>query len=75
MTHELSAADIVEAQNGDEKTALAQAVVKSVIGDDGLPMFTNDDISQILNMSFKGLIRLNRAINEFNGAPADLTKN
>jgi hypothetical protein len=76
---ELSAQTLIdELKKYDERTGMAKLIIASVVKgeNDRTPVFqdTKEHIALILNMGMKGVVRLAKAINEFNGVGAD-TKN
>lgn len=70
---QLSAAQIVN-QSGDEKTSLARGAIASIVDDSGAPVYsdTPEDIAEVLQFSFAGLVRLNEEISDFNRANKSL---
>lgn len=60
----------------DEQRGMAEAIAASVVDPEtGALMYTDADIPEIQSYSVAGLIRLNKAINEFNGLGDAAAKN
>ena len=68
---ELSAGQITKFADlaKDDKLSSARSIAASVIDETGAQVFdeTDDGLAQVLTLSAAGIIRLNKAINEFNG--------
>lgn len=67
--------DLGKLAKADDKLGMAQAIAACVVDESGGLVFSEKDIPEIQSYSAAGLIRLNAAINVFNGLAEDTTKN